>query len=43
MNHVALEYHHTGRGGGGIRLAAVTGDVSDFEVIESLLRCVVRY
>jgi len=43
VNHVALEFHHTGSGEGGIRLAAVTGDVSDFDIIEEWLRCVVRY
>jgi hypothetical protein len=43
MSHVALEYHHTDDGVGGIRLAAVTGDVGDFEVMERLLRSVVRY
>jgi len=42
VNHVALEYHHTERSGG-IRLAAITGDVSDFDIIEEWLRCVVRY
>ena len=43
MSHVALEYHHTSGGVGGIRLAAVTGDVGDFDVIDRLLRSVVRF
>lgn len=40
---MALEYHHTDSGVGGIRLCAVTGDVSDFDTMERLLKSVVRF